>query len=158
MNTTTRMPPITRSQQDDHDKATSGKKKDDKKHRLKKGGRGGHDDDSVDSHGNIRGLIDYEYESEISEDEPPAKEKRQQKSQKPQKNNKRNFELSTDCEDDDAQPNFKKFGKNSSTPTGSSKKLKNQIVKPKESRDISGAVGKNRKNSDNNEKDRKSVV
>jgi ATP-dependent Lon protease len=65
-------------------KSAQDKKKDAKKEPTKKrGGFGDRDDDSVDSRGNIRGLIDYEYDDASSEEytttedessyEPPSK-------------------------------------------------------------------------------------
>jgi hypothetical protein len=60
MNSTHRMPKKVqevRKKEEEDDKKRKSKN-------LKKGGTGNHDDSDVDSHGNVKGLIDYDYESE----------------------------------------------------------------------------------------------
>lgn len=139
------MPPITRSHQDERDlNNKSGKKTEDKKRRLKKGGkngdgRGGKDNDSVDSKGNIRGLIDYDYDSDESIPEKEANSRQNQK-----KRNLKRFEL--DDEDTSIKnttvkgtsrgkssiggPNFQKYGKpvENSVPSSSKPSVKSSSV------------------------------
>lgn len=107
------MPPITRGQEE-HDKKKSTGDKDKNKHRdkhhvLKKGGGhgGGRDDDSVDSHGNIHGLIDYDYDS----DETHKKQSKKKHGKKDPAKQKYELDGSSDSEQDTAM-NFKKYSKN----------------------------------------------
>ena len=112
---------------------------------MKKGGRGGHDDnDSVDSHGNIRGLIDYDYDSEVSEDKPVTKKnKKSPPSDAKKTNSKRRYELNTN---DDKAPNFKKYGKShvsasaSASASASSSLHSNTVVQPKEKNNVKTKV------------------
>lgn len=125
MSSNSRMPPITRSQADGN---PSGKKSSaDKRRQVKKGGgRGGRDDDSVDSKGNLRGLIDYEFD-DSEEEQKQTKRKLFKKSKtgdgdgsgdvsnnksKSKVDSKTAGKVAKDSSSDDDKPNFGRYSKN----------------------------------------------